>query len=239
MKDNILTNPAFKKKESLSGGFNIVAQASNFSSVFDVQPLDAEEGNEIEKLLNDNYQGSEEISLNIDVAQIKSLTAEIRAIGKQGVILMGERVHKAREILKPYRDGTFTKWLESAFGARRTGYNLLAYYELYMALPAIDLKENFKRIPQKAAYVLASRSGALEIKMEIIREHGDSSINELISVIQEKLPIALEDKRKSKKNHTKIIRDFQKTLENIQNQTLSVDDKKELILLRKLIDSLI
>lgn len=242
-KENLLINPAFQRKEVLPGGFNLVAQANNFSSVFDVKPLDVEEGREIEKLLIDNFQGEEEgrEQLSSDAAQIKALTAEIRAIGKQGIILMGERVHKAREILKPYRDGTFTKWIESAFGARRTGYNVLSYYELYMALPGPELKENFKRIPQKAAYVLASRTGELEVKAEIVREYGDQPLNEIILMIQEKLPAAEGDKRSSKRGNVKLIYNFQQVVKQIfkRKTTLSEEDKKALAILRSQIDEII
>lgn len=188
--------------------FNLVNQTSSFQSVFDTKPLDEKEALALEKLLVDNYQpggdAPTEEQVQVDVEQLKRLTAEIRAIGKQGVVLMGERVYKARDLLKLYRDGTFTKWLEAAFGNRKTGYNLLSYYELHKDLPP-QLRENLKRIPQRCAYILASRDGAFETKQEILRQYSDLPLKELDLLIKDRLPAAKGDRRTRKSSNAKLI----------------------------------
>lgn len=43
--------------------------------------------------------------LEKDRIDLKQITVEIKAIEKQGIILMGERVHRASDLLKPYKEG--------------------------------------------------------------------------------------------------------------------------------------
>ncbi|MBI3258671.1 MAG: CT583 family protein [Ignavibacteriae bacterium] len=124
-----------------------------------------------------------------DLTKLKGITAEIKSITKQGAILIGQRVLEAKELLKPYRDGTFTLWLETTFGGRKSGYNALAYYELYIALPDVELKEKFKKISQRAAYLLASRRVDIGRKINIISKYFNLKTNELISVVQKEFAI--------------------------------------------------
>lgn len=163
-KNSPFSNPAFKQKSSPSASFNLVPKTTNFNSVFDVKPLEHAEAVLIENLL---IEGSSPENMSLDQVRkdidlLKVLTAEIKAIGKQALLLMGERICKAREILKSYHNGTFTKWLDSAFGSKKTGYNMLTYYDFYSALPNQDLKEKFRKFPQKIAYILASRQGDMK-----------------------------------------------------------------------------
>lgn len=194
-KDVFSRNPAFKG--STQSSFNLVPKTNNMDSFFQVQELDQKEKTSIEKLLVDYYapEKREEKDVTADLQDLSQMTAEIKAIGKQGLLLIGERVAKAREILKSYRDGAFTKWLEGTFGSIRTGYNMLGYYELYHALPEDSLREYLKKIPQKVVYILASRNGALETKADIIREYHDLRAEEFIMLIREKLPSDLADNR--------------------------------------------
>lgn len=237
---NIFANPALQNKSSNSIGFNLVTQNSPFNSVFNSQPLDKAEEIIIEKLLVENFLlGSiteEQVALNIN--EIKTLTSEIKAISRQGIVLIGERVFKAREILKQYKDGTFTKWLETAFGTRKTGYNLLSYYELYNALPNNILKENLKKLPQRAAYILASREGNIEAKAQIINSCHNLSADEIITRIQEKFPLMETDKRLGKEEPSKLIVSLHEILIKIQKQksSLTSADKNSLIDLKNLID---
>ena len=80
----------------------------------------------------------------------------------------GERIKKAQEILKSYRDGAFTAWLLAAYGNRQTPYNFLQYYELYTALSP-GLHSQLEAMPRHAVYVLASRSGELTQKETMVR----------------------------------------------------------------------
>lgn len=243
MSSNSFSNAAFQQAPSI--GFNLVTQTNSFTSVFDFKPLDKEEASHIEKLLVDNFQPGSipDEQVERDTVELKQITAEIKSIGRQGIVLMGERVHRASEILKPYKDGTFTKWLESAFGSRKTGYNMLNYYTLYNELPTDDLRQKFKKIPQRTAYMLASRSsGSVETKAEIIDEYHDRSHKELAILIQEKLPLASDDKRMGKNSNERLISAIRDALKKLQSRKddLTASDKKELskllILLNPLCD---
>lgn len=246
-KPSVITNTAFQQKPPMAAGFNLVNQTNSFNSVFDVKPLDSHEDAQLQKILHENFltfgagEEKENAKLSHDWNEMKVITSQIKAIGKQGTILIGERVSKAQGILKSYKDGTFTKWLELAFGTRKTGYNMLAYYELYSALPHADLKDNFKKLPQKTAYILASRDGDIDKKAEIIREYHDMSHEELVILIQDKFPVASSDKRASKDSNSRFIVSVRDTLEKLQKRKgdLTPTDKMQLKELKTLIDSII
>lgn len=236
-------NKAFQKSSSPGIGFNLVTQTSNFDSIFATKPLEALESNLIEKLLTDNFQPGtiSEEQLEEDLGQLKRITAEIKAIGKQGIILMGERIHRGSEILKPYRDGTFTKWLDATFGTRKTGYNMLNYYVLYKELPD-DLRLQFKKIPHRAAYILASRKvGNVEDKVEIIRKYHDRSHKELVSLIQENLPLEIADKRMKKNYNQNILDSLREGIEKmvVRKKELNNYDKLAIASLIKMLNSLV
>jgi hypothetical protein len=248
-KSSSISNPSFQKNTSgtVGAGFNLVNQTNNFNSVFDVKPLDHEEDVQLQKLLLENFlttgtgKEKEDAKCNRDWEEMKALTSQIKAIGRQGTILIGERIFKARELLKSYRDGAFSKWLELTFGTRKTGYNMLSYYEFYNELPYDDLKEQFKKIPQRAAYILASRNGDIDRKAEIIREYHDLSLNELVILIQEKLPVSSGDKRSSKDSNSRLIAAIfsaAKKLEKRKNY-LTNTNKMEIEELKALIESII
>lgn len=243
---NVFENKAFQTNTSKNIGFNLVSQTNNFTSVFDTKPLDALESTKIEKLLVDGFQPGiiAESQVANDLIRLKQLTAEIKAIGKQSAVLMGERVFHARELLKSYKDGTFTRWLESSFGTRKTGYNLLAYYELYTALPHDELRERFKNLHQKTAYALASREGNISKKLEIISEYQNRNHDELMILIKEKLPITSRNKSINKSDNgflKKLIINFRHNLEKIHQKKdeLDIEDKKELNSLNKFLSLLL
>lgn len=169
--------------------FNLYSHNDPVQSFFGVKPLETSEANIIEKLLLDNFQPGilSEEQIDKDVNQLKTLTSEIKAINKQGILLIGERIYNARDLLKSYKDGTFVKWIDSTFDSRSSAYNILSYYELYQKLPS-TAKENLKKIPQKAAYMLASRSGNIEKKAELISEHHNLKADEMMLLIQEQFP---------------------------------------------------
>lgn len=221
------SNPALKKTKS-SGKekkFNIVAEINSFNAVFDLQKLDFHEEEGIKEILNSNriVEDLSEEDVEKDFQALKSLTSEIKSISRQGAFLIGERVVKAREIFKPYRDGTFTLWLESTFGSRKTGYNMLAYYELFKALPNESLKTKYKSMSQKAAYSLATRKGDAQKKIEIIDLHSNLKSRELLLLIQKEF--SSFDPR-SRRTITGLIRRLLETVDRLSKETrrLSIDD---------------
>lgn len=242
---SIFSSPAFQvdPMEQKRPGFNLVNQISSFNAIFDIKPLDQIESSRIDELLLDNFQPGMAVEERVvtDAEKLKSITADIKAIGRQGTVLIGERVYMAKEILKPYRDGTFTKWLEATFGTRKTGYNMLSYYELFQALPQPDLKERFKKIPQRVAYILASRCGDIEKKAEIIRNSHEMKPEELMILIQETFPASFIDKRKKKDDNLKTIIEIRNAINKLHKikYYLTEHNKNELYKLRVLLDSII
>lgn len=175
------------------------APPNAFRSVFAIQDLDSAQAEELKELLHTNAPPQKElIEVEHDFATLKNITAEIRSIQKQSVMLLGERIVKAREILKIYGDGstTFTKWLDATSLSRRTAYNCIAYYEFYSSLPNDSLRERLKLMSQKAVYILASRTGDLEQKFKIVEEYYKLKQDEIIPLIQEYFPLPESEKRK-------------------------------------------
>jgi len=106
---------------------------SSFSGVFRVTPLSEKEQEALQQLLQE--YGSEKQDIQNDLDTLSSITAEVKAINNQAIILHGERIKRAQDILKSYRDGAFSAWLIASYGNRQTPYNFLQYYELYTSLP--------------------------------------------------------------------------------------------------------
>lgn len=239
------SNPVFQESKDSSIGFNLVASVNAFTAIFDPKSLDPQEEVKMQKLLFENFQLSgiseekENAKLTQDFQNIKRLTTEIKGIQKQNLVLIGERIDKARSILKSYKDGTFTKWLQHVFSSKQTGYNILAYYLFLKTLPE-DLQETFKRLPQKAAYLLASRDGDLQTKIEILQDPSMDAEN-ILPAIREKLPLAENDKRKSKGASLLLVENLLKIVEKLNTSKTSLNEelKERLKIARSLIDEIL
>jgi hypothetical protein len=165
---------------------------SSFSGVFRVTPLNEKEKENLLSLLT-QYK-NEEQEINEDLFQLSALTAEVKAINNQAIILHGERIKKAQVILKSYRDGAFSAWLVATYGNRQTPYNFLQYYELHAALPE-KLHTKLDEMPRQAVYSLASRNGDQEQKELIITNYNGEPKQELLKLIRNMFPLAESDKR--------------------------------------------
>ncbi len=132
-----------------------------------------------------------------DLERLVDISSEIKSIASQSVILHGERIKKAQDILGGYREGAFSKWLLQTYGNRQTPYSMLQYYELYMSLSK-KLQPKLEIMPKKAAYTLASRYGELSKKCEIINGYSGEKQKEVILTIQEAFPMSKKDKRRRK-----------------------------------------
>lgn len=217
--------PASKKKEQ----FNLAANVNSFNAIFDLQKLDSTEEQRIHEILEKNWipdnLSQEEMEKNFGL--LKTITSEIKSISRQGAFLIGERVVQAREILKPFRDGTFTQWLESTFGSRQSGYNMLSYYELFVALPSEELKSKYKKMAQRAAYQLASRRGDPQKKFTIIDRHFDLKSSEIIGIIQKEF--SSKDLR-SRKTVDGLLNRLLETVDQLvkRKKELTLDDFEEI-----------
>ncbi len=221
------SNPALKKKESRpikKEDFNLAVNVNSFNAVFDLQKLDASEEVRLREILENNRIIDETNSEDIDehFSKLKTITSEIKSISRQGAFLIGERVVQAKKLLKPYRDGTFTLWLESTFGSRKSGYNMLSYYELFNMLPTEDLKDKYKLMAQRAAYILANRKGELQRKIDIIDQHFSLKSGELIEIVQKEF--AVRDFR-AKKAMNSLVDKLLKTVDRLvqMKKDLSAD----------------
>lgn len=232
----------FKRQieDSPKGVSNKVPEPPNaFRSVFAIQNLDLLQEGELEDLLKTTASEQKKpLDIKRDFDVLKNITAEIRSIQKQSAMLLGERIVKARELLKSYGDGTstFTKWLNATFSSRRTAYNCIAYYEFYMALPNDLLRERLKLMSHKAVYMLASRTGDIQNKFQIVEECYDLKQDEIIPIIQRRLPLPDSEKR-DENGFEKDLKELEKVLGRLlkYRQELQVRHKKRLYELTKLL----
>lgn len=240
MADEFLSCYATNSKQNVNKMTQL--QPNPFAAIFDLKPLDRSESNQIDKILADGFQPGKisEEQVTHDALELKNLSSEIKSIGRQSVVLTAERAYRAREILKPYRDGTFTRWLEKTFGTRRTGHNLLAYYEFYRNLSA-DAQEKFKKIPQRTAYLLASRVGDIEVKAEIVQDYQGQPHEEIVKVMQAKLPPSHGDKRVAKDFITKRIDKLEELIDELieKKQQLSDEHKTDLFVLKSRLETIL
>lgn len=206
-----ILNPTHNK----STGFNMIHKENPFNSMFDIRPIEDFEKDKIKEIIVNGNSKSEMGHLSSDAESLIKLTSEIKSIGRQAVLLIGERVSEARSILKDYRQGTFTKWLIATFGAKRSGYNALCYFDLYNNLPD-GSRSKFKKLNPTTAYVLASRRGKIDVKAEIIEEAKNKSHEEIISVIQEKLPLPENDKRTRAPSIDNVLRRIRLEIETLE-----------------------
>jgi YesN/AraC family two-component response regulator len=199
---------------------------------------------DLEHLLFQNYQPGmrSEEEVGKDFQELRSLTEEIKAINKQQIVLVGERLKRARDIFRNYGDAeaTFTKWLDQLFTSRRTAYNILNYYEFYMELPTIELKSDLKKMPLKVAYCLSSRQAPLNEKVEIVKGYSGQSPEDTLLLIKERFPVDEKDKRRKDPNKV-LLKRVQFLLETIQRRKshFSNESIKEFQHLKQLMKALL
>lgn len=242
-KVNSLLSQRFKMAtEKLSKMTTLVERSSSgnlssFSGVFRVAPLNEKENASLENLLSQYKNESQEIGE--DLFQLCALTAEVKAINNQAIILHGERIKKAQNILKNYRDGAFSAWLIAAYGNRQTPYNFLQYYELHCTLPN-DLHPKLDEMPRQAVYSLASREGDNAQKELIIKNYDGQPKQALLELIRQTFPLAENDRRAQDKGEI-AIKDLKRVRSQLatSNFTLAVAQKTELLKILKELKTLI
>lgn len=204
---------------------------SSFSGVFRVSALNEQEKGSLHELLNKFAESEQETSE--DLTQLALITAEVKAINNQAIILHGERIKKAQSILKKYRDGAFSAWLIATYGNRQTPYNFLQYYELHLALPR-DLHEKLEAMPRQAVYSLASREGSMVQKKGIIEQYQGEPKQSLLELIRKTFPLSEMDQRAQ--NLPEIVITALKRLQDQIDSTSflpSAEQKKKIVQLLK------
>ena len=197
-KINDLLNLRFKQKNSQQKMTALVEKSNNgelssFSGVFRVAALNEKEKETLEEILK-TFRLHETDDVATDLNALMMITSEVKAITNQAVILHGERIKRAQDILKSYRDGAFTAWLFATYGNRQTPYNCLQYYEFYTVMPQA-LHPKLDQMPRQAIYTLASRSGPLNRKEELVRNYCGQPKQELLNWIRQEFPLAEDYKR--------------------------------------------
>jgi len=200
VKFNDLLNLRLRSKEKEKPKMTALAELSNegslssFSGVFKINTLNESETNTLSSILENYREEEKEVDVKQDLKNLKTITAEVKAITNQAVILHGERIKKAQAILRNYKEGAFSSWLMSTYGNRQTPYNFLQYYEFYMEMPQ-SLRPQIDSMPRQAIYTLASRSGELEKKEDIVKNYKGQPKQELLSIIRKLFPLCEKDRR--------------------------------------------
>lgn len=216
-----------KDREEFKQSFEVVnpAHITAFRGMFGETKLSEDEEQSLKNILSTNIvpgEGKEE-DLNDDLKMIKQITSEIKAISNQSILLHGERIKKAQNILRRYRDGAFTDWLMSTYGNRQTPYSMLQYFELYHSLP-LDKRQQLEKMPKKAVYTLASRNGEIQHKIEIIEKYKGEKQSDMIALIQEKFPIPERDLRAKSINET-LLDDIEKLVNKLDKRSKKLEKK--------------
>lgn len=174
----------------------IEGDLSPFSGIFQTRQLSQEDCDHLQHILTKYSPKENSSEKTSDLPTLLSLSAEVKEIHRQAILLHGERISKARELLKKYREGAFSAWLLFAYGNRQTPYNFLVYYELYSSLPDA-LKKEAEKMPKQALYTLASRNGSKEKKEEIIRNYCGETKDQILSLIRREFPLEESDARRT------------------------------------------
>lgn len=210
---------------------------SSFAGVFKVSELSSKEQEQLKVLLEEYREDGQDIGQ--DFTNLSAITSEVKAINNQAAILHGERIKKAQELLKKYREGAFTFWLIQTYGNRQTPYNFLQYYELYQSLPQLLLGK-LDEMPRQAAYTLASRDGPFELKKEIIQNYEGQTKQILLEQIRKAFPLKQKDKRGQKYGET-LIKSLKRISLFVSNNPIELtptQKKQALEILRVLKESL-
>lgn len=232
----------FKKATQVNSGFTegfevlSYVKTPNIPISLSIELSDQEKAS-IQKILVDDYMPgtiSEEF-VSRHVEQLTNITKQIKCISAQSVLLHGERIKQAQDLLSNYREGAFTKWLMNTYGNRQTPYSMLRYYEFYQSSPK-EFRSIIESAPKKCVYLLASREGDHNKKLELIKEHVKSTQSDLLLLIQATFPTQESDKRKPLNAST--VESISKLCKRLENRSkyLSEEDRTEI---KKIIDRLL
>ncbi|MCH9645091.1 MAG: pGP6-D family virulence protein [Proteobacteria bacterium] len=206
-----------------------VVPHNSFRAMFDPHELAETEIDNLKMIFEESaVESTHEEEIDKDFSQLLQITSELKAIQKQAVILVGERICAVRDIFKRHGgEGIgFTAWLSIAFNAKKTAYNAMAYFELYSALPTEELKTKMKQMPVKVSYVLASRKAPEKMKFSIIDSYQGEKQREMLDRIEEHMPIQ-GDKRSLRTLGEKAVDDLERIIDTIMRRKKHIHDSEK------------
>lgn len=171
-------------------------QLSGFHGLFQEPELSALEEQSLRGLLLE-FQDAEGKTLERDLLRLRQITKEIKAIHTQSLLLHGERIKQAQELLKAYKEGAFTRWLLTTYGNRQTPYNFLQFYEFFQTL-TLEQKKRAEELPRQAIYSLATRKGSLQEKQQFLLTAEGKTKKVLLEEIRQRFPLQEKDRRGEK-----------------------------------------
>ena len=119
------------------------------------------------------------------------------------------------------KDRSFKQWMGLTFGSFKSGYNYLSLYDLYLQLPDA-VRGQLKAMPAKAAYILASKDGPIEQKIEIVQNHSQEKTEDLILQIRETFGVD-----RQKRGHKSPLID--QTLHSMSKEAKKLNTRKDLL----------
>jgi hypothetical protein len=218
---------------------------NTLQEIFSVKPV-AEEEKQIflqgcTELLKEHT--SDQSFLKRDLDRLVMLSKECMSIQKQGVILLGEKISQAKEIFSSYslNKPLFSYWIKKTFSSEKTAYNALALFEFYSSIQEESIKEKLKKMPLKASYVLASRKGNIQDKVEIIESKFELNSEEILLAIQSKFPLEKTDHRKGDQSISFILNKMDVLLLKMEmkDQSFSKQDRQKIAQIAKRLNSLV
>lgn len=159
-----------------------------------------------------------------NMMELVTVTKEIKAINRQNIVLLGERISKAQELLR-YSEKGFKQWLHLVFGSYSTGYNYLNYFDLHNSLTKEHLKNKLEEMPAKAAYILASKDAPIDQKIDIIETHYTEQAKNIIAHVRETL--SLDEDKKSINPIDKLLDSLEKTTGKLFKMKEALDDNQK------------
>ena len=200
-------------------------QLSSFAGIFQVSPISDQEKILLKRLL-ETYQTAD-TNLSVDLSELTIITSEVKAISNQAIILHGERIKKAQQILKKYRDGAFSDYLMKVYGNRQTPYNFLLYYDLY-SKASKEQQKIMSDMPRQVIYSLSSRKISQKEKEAFIKDYQGETKAELLHRLRQSFPLPPKDRRNA--NRAKQVVNLLKTAVSVtadRNTSFSLKEKEE------------
>lgn len=200
-------------------------QLSGFGGLFKEPALSVAEDDDLRLLLTE-FRKDESADIDNDLSHLRHLTKEVKAIHTQALLLHGERIKQAQELLKKYKEGAFSRWLVAAYGNRQTPYNFLQFYEFFHSLSG-DAKKKAEELPRQAMYSLATRKGSMQDKQQFLVACTNATKKVLLDEIRDRFPLEKKDKR-AQKPFLKLMISFAE-IEKIMTSASFTDDERAIL----------